>query len=136
MGDVIDQVDYQLGFPWPTVGDLPGYSIELVNPAFDNDLGGNWRRSVRGNPANQSQVLIPERSTWKYVKGTAEPSNPINTWRNLAFNDSTWSSGAAPVGYDGDLTMGSPLDDMFGNYTSFYMRKIFQIADPAAISSL
>src|SRR5687768_12773888 len=53
-GDLIDRVDYQLGFPWPTVGDPPGYSIELVNPAFDNDLGGSWRPSVRGNPAAQS----------------------------------------------------------------------------------
>ncbi|MBN2316329.1 MAG: lamin tail domain-containing protein, partial [Sedimentisphaerales bacterium] len=38
-GEVVDEVDYQLGFPWPTVGDpmsedLPGtgYSMQLVNP--------------------------------------------------------------------------------------------------------
>ena len=43
---VVDRVHYQLGFPWPTVGDAPGYSIELINPALDNDLGGNWRASV------------------------------------------------------------------------------------------
>src|SRR6185369_1126536 len=45
-GDVEDSVDYQLGFPWPTVGDPPGYSIELINPDLDNDLGGSWRASV------------------------------------------------------------------------------------------
>jgi len=51
-GNEIDQVDYQLGFPWPTVGDsVPdaepptgtGHSIQLVNPYIDNDLGGSWR---------------------------------------------------------------------------------------------
>jgi len=51
-GNQIDQVDYQLGFPWPTVGDsVPdaeppngsGHSIQLVNPYIDNDLGGSWR---------------------------------------------------------------------------------------------
>ncbi len=47
-GDEIDQVDYQLGFPWPTVGDPiavdgDGRSIQLVNPDFDNDLAGSWR---------------------------------------------------------------------------------------------
>ena len=49
-GVEVDQVDYQLGFPWPTVGDsVPdtttgnGYSIQLVNPDFDNDLAGSWR---------------------------------------------------------------------------------------------
>ncbi|MCX5643192.1 MAG: lamin tail domain-containing protein [Phycisphaerae bacterium] len=40
---VVDRVDYQMGFPWPTVGDAPGYSVELINPALDNALGGNWR---------------------------------------------------------------------------------------------
>src|SRR5688572_10306914 len=32
-GGVEDEVEYQLGFPWPTVGDAPGYSIELVHPS-------------------------------------------------------------------------------------------------------
>ena len=48
LGNTVDKVEYQLGFPWPTVGDAittlgTGASIQLVNPAFDNDLGGNWR---------------------------------------------------------------------------------------------
>ncbi|MGZ8939851.1 MAG: lamin tail domain-containing protein, partial [Limisphaerales bacterium] len=135
-GQVEDEVDYQLGFPWPTVGELPGYSIELINPSFDNDLGGNWRRSLRGNAPAQTQVLIPRGSTWNYVKGTAEPSSPINGWRALTFNDSSWQPGPAPIGFDGDLTMGTPLSDMRYNYTSFYMRKKFQVSDPAAIGSL
>ena len=49
-GIEIDQVDYQLGFPWPTVGDeVPegsygsGHSIQLIYPEYDNDLGGSWR---------------------------------------------------------------------------------------------
>jgi hypothetical protein len=135
-GEVVDEVDYQLGFPWPTVGDLPGYSIELVNPEFDNDLGGSWRRSLKGNQGAQTQVLIPQGSTWKYLKGTAEPSTPINAWRALSFNDSSWSSGPAPVGFDGNLTMGSSLEDMIGNYTSFYMRRNFSVDDPSSIASL
>lgn len=51
-GMVVDQVDYKLGFPWPTVGDAvpddgtnpgSGHSIQLANPAFDNNLAANWR---------------------------------------------------------------------------------------------
>jgi hypothetical protein len=45
-GEVEDSVDYQVGFPWPTVGDAPGYSIELIHPGLDNNLGGSWRASV------------------------------------------------------------------------------------------
>ncbi len=44
-GQLADEVDYRIGFPWPTVGVPPGSSIELVNPSFDNSLGGNWRAS-------------------------------------------------------------------------------------------
>jgi hypothetical protein len=43
-----DEVTYQLGFPWPTVGDAPGNSIELINHELDNDLGGAWRSSTSG----------------------------------------------------------------------------------------
>jgi hypothetical protein len=118
------------------VGEQPGYSIELIHPNFDNDLGGSWRRSVRGNPSNEAEVLIPQGSTWKYFKGTEEPSSPSTAWRNNGFNDSGWSSGAAPVGYDGNLPMGTTLSDMRGFYTSIYMRRTFQVADPAAIGAL
>ena len=44
-GRRMDEVDYRCRFPWPIVGDPPGNSSELVNPAFDNDLGGSWRPS-------------------------------------------------------------------------------------------
>jgi len=62
-GEVIDQVDYQLGFPWPTVGDgVPedqpgsGHSIQLVNPLFDNDLGGSWRSAYPTPAAQNTEV--------------------------------------------------------------------------------
>ena len=54
-GEIIDQVDYELGFPWPTVGDAildngqragSGYSIQLIHPALDNNQGGNWRSDL------------------------------------------------------------------------------------------
>ena len=52
-GAVVDEVEYQLGFPWPTVGDpIPedqpgkGHSMQLVHPAFDNNLAGHWRSAL------------------------------------------------------------------------------------------
>ncbi|MHC4499183.1 MAG: lamin tail domain-containing protein, partial [Planctomycetota bacterium] len=63
-GEEIDQVDYQLGFPWPTVGDpVPfadppdgnGHSMQLVNPGLDNDLGGSWH-SGPPTPGAQNAV--------------------------------------------------------------------------------
>ena len=54
--DLIDEVDYQLGFPWPIVGEAPGYSIQLINPGMDNELGGTWR-SAEPTPGGNNQVL-------------------------------------------------------------------------------
>ena len=130
-GGVEDEVDYQLGFPWPTVGDPPGYSIELVNPSFDNNLGGNWRVSVAGNPVQQSQTLISDQATWKYFKGLSEASFPSTAWRALNFDDSGWPTGAAPIGYDPALPMGTYLADMRSNYTTVFFRARFVVDDPA-----
>ncbi|MBI1389834.1 MAG: hypothetical protein GC154_15450 [bacterium] len=62
-GKTIDEVDYQLGFPWPTTGDpIPAnssgtsHSIQLVNPSFDNDLGGSWR-SAAPTPGKENSVF-------------------------------------------------------------------------------
>ena len=49
-GQIENEVDYQSEFPWPIVGLPAGYSIELINPALDNSLGGSWRASVSGTP--------------------------------------------------------------------------------------
>lgn len=43
IGNVQDEVDYNLGFPWPTIGEIAGHSIQLINPNLENDRGGNWR---------------------------------------------------------------------------------------------
>ena len=50
-GRVQDEVDYQSGFPWPTVEAQSGASIELIHPALDNSLGGSWRPARGGSRA-------------------------------------------------------------------------------------
>ncbi len=54
-GAVVDTVSYQPEFPWP-VGTGDGASIQLVNPALDNDLGGSWRAAVP-TPGAQNAVF-------------------------------------------------------------------------------
>ena len=65
-GEQVDQVEYQLGFPWPTVGDsVPyadppngsGHSMQLVNPGLDNDLGGSWR-SAYPTPGSKNTAVF------------------------------------------------------------------------------
>jgi len=132
---VADQVDYQLGFPWPTVGDSPGYSIELVNPALDNDLGGSWRASTTTGSTPAAQTLLESGSTWRYQPGRAEASTPRTAWRALAFDDGAWPSGAMPVGY-GENLVATPLADMRNNYTAVFFRRTFTVPDPSLVTAL
>jgi hypothetical protein len=82
-----------------------------------------------------SVVLLPESSTWRYLKGTREPSPTQGTWRQLGFNDSGWQSGRTPIGY-GENFIATNLADMRGSYTSIYLRKTFDVADLAALDRL
>lgn len=133
-GDVIDEVEYKLGFPWPTVGDPPDPSIDLINPDLDNTLGGSWRASS-ATPGTPTTALITAASSWKYFKGTTEPSSPQSAWRQLAFDDSTWLTGTTPTGY-GENFLTTTLADMSGGYSTVYFRKTFTVTDPSSISSL
>ncbi|MBX3433374.1 MAG: lamin tail domain-containing protein [Pirellulales bacterium] len=134
---VVDTVTYKLGFPWPTSGDY-GSSIELINPALDNDLAGSWRSSGLASTPNAGATLVVPGTNWRYRKGiTANPptvaNDPANNWRLTGFieaNDSTaWQTGAASIGY-GDGDDATILSDMRNNYWSFYARKTFTISGP------
>lgn len=127
----VDEVTYKIGFPWPTVGDEPSCSMELLNPAFDNDLGGNWRSSSGAN-ANPATLLAAGASGWKYAKGTAEPASG---WRAPGFDDSAWLSGALPAGY-GESGLTTTLSDMQNNYTTVYFRRTFEVVDASQIVQL
>lgn len=140
-GQVEDEVTYQLGFPWPTVGDSTtpgnGNSIELVHPSLDNDLAGSWRSSGSGAGGTplMNATLLAAAGSWKYVKGTSEASIPTTLWRQPAFNDSAWSEGALPIGY-GEAFLATPLADMNGLYTSVFLRKQITVADPSQFNRL
>ncbi|MFM1942461.1 MAG: hypothetical protein RI897_1443 [Verrucomicrobiota bacterium] len=135
-GRVVDEVDYQLGFPWPTVGDDPGYSIELLNPALDNSVGGHWRvSSLGGGGGPAGSLLVDAGSVWRYFKGTAEPSGVTGEWRQEGFDDSGWSEGAMAIGY-GDGHVVTLLEDMRGGYSTVYFRRDFEVVDVAAVREL
>ena len=96
--------------------------------------------------ATAAQVnVVPFSSNWRYFLGTNEASFPDTTaWRNLAFNDSSWSSGNAPIGYP------SPADRVgfeasiattipssgAGGWLSVYFRKTFQLTNITDLTSL
>jgi hypothetical protein len=132
-GRVEGEVEYKLGFPWPTVGDPPGYSIELINPSVDNNLGGHWRASVTDGGGPASTLVLDSGATWKFRKGTNAP--PAD-WRAYGFDDSGWDQGVAPIGYDPNIKIGTPLADMRGNYLSVFLRGSFGLTNADEVTGL
>ncbi len=82
-GNTIDSVDYQLGFPWPTVGDAvpdvvpggTGRSIQLVHPTFDNDLAGSWR-SAYPTPGDLNATVLAENIPPRIRQVKHSPEQP------------------------------------------------------------
>jgi len=136
-GVKVDEVDYGAGFPWPTVGEAPGYSIELINPALDNDLAGSWRASAAGS--FMPETLIADGEEWMYFKGITEPS-PGNEWRQIVFAETGWNPATLAIGYSNEQNelefIETVLDDMKGGYTTVYLRKEFTVADPESVTAL
>lgn len=139
-GLLIDEVDYQSGFPWPSSAKGGGPSIELINPNLDNGLGASWRAGA--TPA----VYVPLASSWRWRRGvqgdTGETATPFTSWRALNFvepavpaTNAQWATNTSPFGFGendgvaGETENTTPLSDMAGGalYTSIYMRKTFTI---------
>ncbi len=139
-GGQLDEVDYGAGFPWPTVGDAPGRSIELMNPDLDNNLGGNWRSY--GGTAPVETTLIAANSVWSYRKGTSDYS-PLGLWRTGPLpQDGTWFSGPGRIGYDSTDIIATKLTDMQykagvqPGYASIFLRSTFTVSDPSQFAKL
>ncbi len=66
-GELVDEVAYQGGFPWPTAAAGGGASMELVHPMADNSQGGAWRSSgyadVRPLELRLAQLQV-DRPEW------------------------------------------------------------------------
>lgn len=77
-GAVRDEVTYSPSFPWPISANGEGGTMELVNPALDNDLGSSWRSSYL-------QPAVPNA-----------PSNPGNAQGTPGAVNKSFTANAAP----------------------------------------
>jgi len=80
-------------------------------------------------------TLVPTGGVWKYLDNG---SNQGTTWRATGFDDSTWPSGAAQLGYgDGDevTTLGFGPDSN-NKFITTYFRRTFSVTNAAAFNAL
>ncbi len=110
------------------------YRVKAVNLAgvspYSNIASVTTPTSTTG-----SVTFISTGSTWKYLdNGT----NQGTAWRSASFNDSTWKSGAAQLGYgdDDEKTVVGYGADASSKYVTTYFRKTFSVTDPSQVSAL
>jgi hypothetical protein len=81
-----------------------------------------------------ADVLVPTGAVWKYLDNGSDQGT---AWRAAGFNDLSWASGPAQLGYgDGDeSTVVSFGPDAANKYVTTYFRRSFNVADAAAYQS-
>ncbi len=82
-----------------------------------------------------AQVLVNSGTAWKYLD---DGSDQGTAWRIASYNDDSWASGNAQLGYgDGDentvISYGSSSSN---KHICYYFRKTFNVSDPTANSGL
>ncbi len=100
---------------------------------------GCWQYPYGGSPAtsniasNATTPVLPAGSAWRWFdQGTA----PVG-WQHVAFDDSAWPSGAAPLGYgDTAATAVGFGPDPLQKHVTTYFRGLFDVPDPTALTTL
>ncbi len=80
-------------------------------------------------PIANTDILVAANSAWKYLDNN---SNQGTAWYAPNFNDGSWASGLAELGYgDGnEATVVSFGPDSSNKYTTTYFRQKFNVSDP------
>ncbi len=88
--------------------------------------------------AQEPVVLVATNSTWRYFKGTAEPTpGNLAGWRGTGFAATGWSEGPAPLAYgEPGFAGGTALDGMQNRYSTLYLRRTFTVANPGLVEAL
>jgi hypothetical protein len=92
-------------------------------------------RLAPASATTASQLFVVTKSSWKYLDNG---SNQGTAWTSPLFNDGSWKTGNAELGYgDGDeTTLVGYGPDKYNKYITTYFRKAFTVNNAADFSSL
>jgi hypothetical protein len=121
---------------------FPGIGTYILRlTADDGAVQVNDDVSITVQQANGSPTpitFVPQGSIWKYLDNGSDQGS---AWVGRTFNDASWSSGPAPLGYgdaNGQLpaTTNSYGPDLNNKYITTYYRHSFSVPSAAAVSNL
>ena len=114
----------------------PGVIYYTVDGSDPRQLGGSVSAEAEIFEGNTTtSVLVNAGTDWKYLD---DGSDQGTLWRSVGFNDASWQSGPAQLGYgDGDedteLEFGG---DSSNKYATAYFRSVFNVRDAADLTSI
>jgi hypothetical protein len=112
-------------------------AVEIHQAAVDSsDISFDLKLTpTTSTSTTTTSNLIAPGATWRYLDNG---SNQATAWSATSFNDSTWKSGNAQLGYgDGDeATVVSFGPSSTNKYVTTYFRNSFSVADPSTITAL
>ncbi|MBA4149759.1 MAG: lamin tail domain-containing protein [Verrucomicrobia bacterium] len=119
-----------------TTATFPGagtYVLRLT--ATDGEFTTNDTVQVTIDRPNYPVTCIASNSVWKYLDNGSDQGT---AWRALQFNDSSWASGPAKLGYGegNEATVISFGPSSSNKYITSYYRRNFEVSEPASILSL
>lgn len=107
------------------------YTVDGSDPRLKG--GGLNPASLPFEDGQITTTVIPQLSDWKYLD---DGSNQGTAWQTTSFDDSTWASGPAILGY-GESTIATTVS--FGptsaqKFPTTYFRKTISLTDTAGIT--
>ena len=125
------------GAPYTYVWNNPPVGASAITArAYDNLAASTTSAivNVTVNPAPPVS-LVAKGSVWKYLDNGTDQGT---AWRNPAFDDTAWASGAGQLGYgDGDeVTLVGYGPDPNAKYITTYFRRTVTVSNPAQFTSL
>lgn len=112
--------------------DRAATTTDMASPTSDTATPDAARDA---SPTDSFQALLPLKSTWKYLDDGSEQGV---AWRAPAFNDATWKSGPAELGY-GDTDEATVVNfgpDSNDKFITTYFRTTFEAKNVAGIKAM
>ncbi|UCG69689.1 MAG: metallophosphoesterase family protein [Thermoplasmata archaeon] len=109
-------------------------SLHATTRYTDNSIFDDFWIVKNGTPPvpiTQTITLISAGDEWRYSE--TDPQPPATpSWSELGFDESSWLTGAAPLGFGDSVVYGTVLNDNDGSY---YFRNTFNLESSTEIVS-